>query len=61
MITRLKSDPSADPFTGSDLGAGPGAGKTTDGDMGASESIHTATRDAEIVAEAQRSEMADAK
>jgi Mn-containing catalase len=29
MDKRLKSDPKADPITGADLGAGPGAGKTT--------------------------------
>lgn len=29
MATRLQSDPSADPITGADLGAGPGAGTTT--------------------------------
>jgi Mn-containing catalase len=61
MVTRLKSDPSSDPVTGSDLGAGPGAGKTTNGDMGASESIHAATREAEAVAKVERAELADAK
>src|SRR3712207_2989907 len=61
MMTRLKSDPSADPMTGADLGAGPGAGKTTAGDMGASENIHVATREAEVVAKAERAETAGAK
>ncbi len=31
MMTRTRSDPSADPTTGADLGAGPGAGTMTDG------------------------------
>lgn len=61
MMTRLKSDPSADNVTGADLGAGPGAGKTTNGDKGASESIHAATREAEATAKAERAEMAGAK
>ncbi|WP_114953788.1 manganese catalase family protein [Sphingosinicella terrae] len=61
MVTRLKSDPSKDPMTGSDLGAGPGAGRTTKGDMGASQDIHQATRDAEKAAKAERSESADAQ
>jgi Mn-containing catalase len=60
MVSRLKSDPSADPVTGSDLGAGPGAGRTTNGDMGASASIHQASRDAEAVAKVERAETADA-
>lgn len=34
MAARTKSDPSADPTTGVDLGAGPGAGRTKSGDMG---------------------------
>jgi Mn-containing catalase len=34
MTTRLQSDPEANPATGADLGAGPGAGKLTDEDMG---------------------------
>ncbi|MEA1014307.1 manganese catalase family protein [Sphingosinicella sp. LY1275] len=61
MVTRLKSDLSADPVTGSDLGAGPGAGKTTNGDMGGSASIHEATRDAEAVAKAERAETTGAQ
>ena len=28
MANRTKSDPAADPITGADLGAGPGAGRT---------------------------------
>jgi Mn-containing catalase len=42
MSQRLKSDPASDPVTGVDLGAGPGAGRTTNGDRGGSPSIHAA-------------------
>lgn len=34
MAKRTMSDPSADPTTGADLGAGPGAGRTKNGDLG---------------------------
>ena len=34
MANRTMSDPGADPTTGADLGAGPGAGRTQTGDMG---------------------------
>ncbi len=34
MALRLRSDPKASPTTGADLGAGPGAGKVTDQDLG---------------------------
>ena len=34
MKERTMSDPSLDPMTGADLGAGPGAGRTKKGDMG---------------------------
>lgn len=34
MMDRTKSDPSSNPTTGADLGAGPGAGRTKNGDMG---------------------------
>lgn len=44
MMTRLKSNTGSDPLTGADLGAGPGAGRTSNGDKGTAESIHTATR-----------------
>ena len=44
MMLRLKSDPNSQPFTGADLGAGPGAGKVTDEDEGGATDIHTATR-----------------
>ena len=42
MTARLASDPSADPVTGADLGAGPGAGRTTNEDFGGAPSIHEA-------------------
>lgn len=61
MMTRLKSDPSKDPITGADLGAGPGAGRTTDGDMGAAKTIHTATHEAEVNAAHQMRESSDAQ
>ena len=34
LANRTMSDTSADPTTGADLGAGPGAGRTQSGDMG---------------------------
>lgn len=34
MAERLKSDPAANPTTGADLGAGPGAGRMSDEDLG---------------------------
>jgi Mn-containing catalase len=42
MMVRLKSDPSGDPTTGADLGAGPGAGKTKSGDRGGAPDIQAA-------------------
>lgn len=39
MAKRTMSDPSADPTTGADLGAGPGAGRTKTGDMGGASKI----------------------
>ncbi len=53
MMFRLKSDPSSDPLTGADLGAGPGAGKTTNGDLGGSPDIHAAPAMAEAVEPAE--------
>lgn len=61
MMSRLKSDPAADPVTGADLGAGPGAGRTTKGDKGTAESIHAAPREAELTAKAERMETSDAQ
>jgi Mn-containing catalase len=42
MMFRLQSDPTSEPFTGADLGAGPGAGKVTDEDQGGAKDIHVA-------------------
>ena len=61
MVTRLQSDPTKDPITGADLGAGPGAGKTTNADMGASSTIHAATRQAELNAVHQMKEPSGAQ
>jgi Mn-containing catalase len=61
MMTRLRSSQATDPVTGADLGAGPGAGRTTNGDMGGADSIHTATRTADINAQKQRMETTDAQ
>jgi Mn-containing catalase len=47
MMARLKSDPNANPVTGADLGAGPGAGKTTDEDMGGAQTMDEARTMAE--------------
>lgn len=44
MMERLQSDPTANPDTGADLGAGPGAGKITDQDMGAAANIQDADK-----------------
>ena len=46
MMTRLASDTQSDPFTGADLGAGPGAGKITDSDQGSAPDIETASSQA---------------
>jgi Mn-containing catalase len=42
MAARLASDPTLDPVTGVDLGAGPGAGRTTNEDFGGAQSIDEA-------------------
>jgi Mn-containing catalase len=47
MALRTKSDPSTNPITGADLGAGPGAGRTTDGDQGGASDITQAPAFAE--------------
>lgn len=47
MAKRTVSDPSADPTTGADLGAGPGAGRTKTGDMGGAPDIASAPAMAE--------------
>ena len=50
MLKRTMSDPSADPTTGADLGAGPGAGRTKNGDMGGAPDIEAAPAMAEAAA-----------
>ena len=42
MMARLKSDTSSSPVTGADLGAGPGAGRTTDEDFGGARDMEEA-------------------
>lgn len=42
MMTRVQSDPGADPVTGADLGAGPGAGRTSHGDKGGATGMKSA-------------------
>ena len=44
MAARTLSDPSTNPTTGADLGAGPGAGLTSDGDKGSAKDINDAER-----------------
>lgn len=51
MAERTLSDPDSDPLTGVDLGAGPGAGRTTEGDQGGAADMD----DAVAMAEAQTS------
>ena len=46
FMLRTKSNPSDDPLTGADLGAGPGAGRTTNGDKGGASDIQEASRQA---------------
>ncbi|HEX8412591.1 MAG TPA: manganese catalase family protein [Sphingomicrobium sp.] len=53
MMFRLKSDPGTDALTGADLGAGPGAGRTTEADMGGASDIHTATKVADSLSPAE--------
>lgn len=53
MMTRLKSDTSSDPVTGADLGAGPGAGKTSGGNHKGAPDIHAAAAEADAMAPAQ--------
>jgi len=47
MLKRTMSDPSGDPVTGADLGAGPGAGRTTNGDKGGAPDTQSAPAMAE--------------
>jgi Mn-containing catalase len=52
LATRTMSDPSSDPLTGADLGAGPGAGRTSNGDKGGAPDIESAPAMAEANAPA---------
>jgi Mn-containing catalase len=47
---RTLSDPSLDPVTGADLGAGPGAGRTSEGDQGGAADMAEASAMADAVA-----------
>jgi Mn-containing catalase len=44
LKTRTMSNPADDPLTGVDLGAGPGAGRVTEGDKGGAEDIDEAAK-----------------
>lgn len=50
MAARTMSNPSADPLTGADLGAGPGAGLTSNGDKGGAKNINDAVAKADQIA-----------
>jgi Mn-containing catalase len=47
MAARTMSNPASDPLTGADLGAGPGAGRTSKGDKGGAPDIESAPAMAE--------------
>jgi Mn-containing catalase len=47
LALRTRSDPSTNPITGVDLGAGPGAGRITDGDQGGASDVTAAAAFAE--------------
>jgi Mn-containing catalase len=47
LAARVMSDPAGNPTTGADLGAGPGAGRMTDEDMGGASDIKDAVKQAE--------------
>jgi Mn-containing catalase len=49
LAARTMSDPSADPTTGADLGAGPGAGRTSEGDMGGAKDVTEAAKMAQAM------------
>ncbi|MGI4878644.1 MAG: manganese catalase family protein [Janthinobacterium lividum] len=52
LAARTMSDPSLDPVTGVDLGAGPGAGRTTQDDFGGAATVHEAPAMGEAAASA---------
>jgi Mn-containing catalase len=47
LALRTVSEPDSNPVTGADLGAGPGAGRTTEGDLGGAADINSAATQAE--------------
>jgi len=49
LAARTMSDPASNPVTGADLGAGPGAGRTTEGDMGAAKDMKEAMKMAQAM------------
>ncbi len=49
MAARTKSDPASSPVTGAELGAGPGAGRTGEGDMGGAKDVKDAARMAQAM------------
>jgi Mn-containing catalase len=49
LAKRTRSDPAANPTTGADLGAGPGAGRMSDEDMGGANDMPDAIRQAEAM------------
>ena len=44
LAARTMSDPTSSPVTGADLGAGPGAGRTSEGDMGGAKDVKDAAK-----------------
>jgi len=49
LALRTMSDPGINPTTGADLGAGPGAGRTTEGDMGGAANVKEAAKMAQAM------------
>lgn len=49
LAARTMSDPSVDATTGADLGAGPGAGRTSEGDMGGAKDVQDAAKMAQAM------------
>lgn len=49
LAARTVSDPAADPVTGADLGAGPGAGRTSEADLGGAKDVNEAVEMAQAM------------
>ena len=49
MAARTMSDPASSPVTGAELGAGPGAGRTGEGDMGGAKDVKDAAKMAQAM------------